>query len=88
MVAVKQLVPHFPEGHGQIHVGPVWVFQTQGLLPERGQLALAVSLELHHLGRLINADAILEYRNHQLPQGVAVGRQIGLFPGFHRIKQQ
>ena len=88
MIFIKQFIFHLPQRHGQIHVGPVRIFQTERFLPKCCELFFAVFLDVHNLWRVVDTLAVLKHRNHQLADGVAVRGQMGLFPGFNRVEEQ
>ena len=88
MIFVKQFIFHLPQRHRQIYVGSVWVLQTEGLFPESCDLFFAILLDIHDLRRVVDALAILKYRDHQLADGVAVWGQVSLFPGLNRVEEQ
>ena len=69
-------------------MGPVWIFQTERFLPKCCELFFAVFLDVHNLRRVVDALAILKYRDHQLADGVAVWGQVSLFPGLNRVEEQ
>ena len=58
VVLIQQFISQLPQRHGQIDVGAVRVFQAERLLPERSQLLFTVFLDVHNLGRLIDAPAL------------------------------
>lgn len=88
MIAIQQLVLHLPQCIRQIHMHPVRIFQAQGFLPQRGFFLCTIIPQIHDLRGFIYAFPIEEYGNHQLPHGIAVGRQMGLFPGLDRVEEQ
>ena len=75
VIGIKKLVFNVPQLIGQIHVDGMGVHETFGLLPQRVQLLAAVSLNIHNLGRLVNALAVFENGNHQLPHCVGARGQ-------------
>ena len=77
-----------PQLVGKIHMDLMGVYQTFCLIPQGIQLLFAVFPDLHDLGRMVYADPILEYGDHDLLHSVGSRSQQRLFPGCHRIEQQ
>ena len=88
MIFIKQFIFHLPQRHGQIHVGPVRIFQTERFLPKCCELFFAVFLDVHNLWRLVNAFAVFEDWNEKFAHGVGARREVCLFPCLDRIEEQ
>ena len=84
---IQELVFQCIEGQRKIYVYLVGIHQAACLRPEGFQLFPAVLLNIHHLGRLVDTLAVLEYGNQNFPHGIGVRIQIRLFPGIYGIEE-
>ena len=72
---------------GEVDVDLVRVDETSGFLPEGVLLFQALLADVHGLGEVVDALAVLEQRDHEFPKFEFAGFEFRLLPGLSGIEE-
>ena len=86
MHLVQQIRFNLIQTVGKIHIYFMRIHQTAGFIPESLLFMETILTDIHYRGRFIDTLSLVKHFHHQFSHGIGAAFQMGLLPGFHRIK--